>query len=139
MKSFSELIELKTFEERFRYLSLTGIVGDRTFGHERWMNQKFYRSKEWLDVRNHVIARDTGCNLSMEGYDIHDRVIIHHMNPMTPNDIKQSLYVILNPEYLITTDHPTHNAIHYGGKVPNTPSYVPRTPNDTTPWRRNVQ
>lgn len=133
-KSYSELIRLKTFDERFDYLSLRGSVGDTTFGFERYLNQDFYRSYEWKHVRNTVIARDLGCDLALEGYEIYDRVIIHHMNPMTIEDIEDGNSDILDPEFLITTTHRTHNAIHFGDKNLLIPPLVERRPGDTVLW-----
>lgn len=134
--SYSRLARLSTFEERFDYLSLTGVVGDRTFGGERWMNQDFYRSHQWKQVRNYVIARDMGCDLGVEGYEIFDKVIIHHMNPMSRDQVSNGDPVILDPEYLITVTHNTHNAIHYGDKQMLPSLLVERRPGDTDLWKR---
>lgn len=134
--SYSRLARLSTFEERFDYLSLTGVVGDRTFGGERWMNQDFYRSHQWKQVRNYVIARDMGCDLGVEGYEIFDKVIIHHMNPMSRDQVSNGDPVILDPEYLITVTHNTHNAIHYGDKRMLPSLLVERRPGDTDLWAR---
>lgn len=135
IRSYSELSSLATYEERFDYLQLRGKVGGETFGFERWINQRFYRSTQWKQVRNHVIARDLGNDLGSEGFPIFDRIIIHHMNPMTPEDIVDGNPDILNPEYLITTNHNTHNAIHYGDKTLLPGIALERTPGDTTLWR----
>jgi hypothetical protein len=132
--TYGELTRLPTFEERFEYLSLKGVVGEATFGFDRWMNQKFYRSAEWLHIRDFVIARDRGCDLAVEGHDIHDRIIIHHMNPMSARDIQHSNEDILNPKFLISTTHRTHNAIHYGDASLLRKDYVPRRPGDTKLW-----
>lgn len=134
-RSYDELVRLETFEERFRYLALSGSVGHATFGHERWMNQQFYTSRQWKQVRQHVIARDLGCDLGCEGYDIFDRIYIHHLNPMTPDAIEHGDPSILDPNNLITTTHRTHNAIHYGDErqLPRQ-TYVERTPGDTKLW-----
>jgi hypothetical protein len=132
--SYSQLARLSTFEERFDYLSLTGVVGDRTFGGERWMNQDFYRSLQWKQVRNHVIARDMGCDLGVEGYEIFDKVIIHHMNPMSRDQVANGDPITLDPEYLITVTHNTHNAIHYGDKRMLPSLMVERHPGDTNLW-----
>jgi len=134
--TYSRLARLSTFEERFDYLSLTGVVGDRTFGGERWMNQDFYRSHQWKQVRNYVIARDMGCDLGVEGYEIFDKVIIHHMNPMSRDQVSNGDPVILDPEYLITVTHNTHNAIHYGDKQMLPSLLVERRPGDTDLWKR---
>lgn len=135
MRTYSELCELPTFEDRFRYLQLNGVVGEDTFGFDRYLNQVFYRSAEWKRVRDMVIVRDNGCDLAMEGYDIHGRILIHHMNPVSLRDINDRNEDLLNPEYLITTTHQTHNAIHYGDEslLPRGP--IERKPFDTCPWK----
>lgn len=133
-RSYSELSQLETIEERYDYLRLRGAVGAPTFAHERWMNQRFYRSAEWRRVRDHVIARDEGCDLGVEGFEIYDRPYIHHMNPMTANDLKRSNIEILNPEYLITVSMRTHNAIHYGDESLLPPVPIVRRPGDTKLW-----
>lgn len=114
LRSYSEVRRFITLEERYDYLALNGEVGRATFGFERYANQRFYSSREWRQVRHFVIARDLGCDLGIENFEIHDRIIIHHMNPMTVDDIRTKGDHILDPEYLITTTHQTHNAIHYG-------------------------
>lgn len=134
IKTYSELRRLATIEERFRYLTLRGNVGESTFGFERYINQAFYRSTEWRSIRRDVIVRDNGCDLGVDGYDIHDRVIIHHMNPMTVDDVRHGNSDILNPEYLITTSHQTHNAIHYGDESLLPREFVERKPGDTKLW-----
>jgi hypothetical protein len=134
VKSYSELIRLNTIEERFRYLSLRGVVGDMTFGFDRYLNQQFYRSKQWRDIRNHIIVRDNGCDLGVEDYEIHDRIYIHHMNPMTVNDIVDDDPSILDPEFLIAVTHRTHNAIHYGDESLLPRQLVERRPGDTKLW-----
>jgi hypothetical protein len=133
-RTYSELRRIETFEERFRYLSLRGRVGESTFGFDRWMNQEFYRSREWKQIRHHVIARDYGCDLGIEGYEIHSGLYIHHMNPMQVSDIAHGDEHILNPEYLITTSHPTHNAIHYGDERLLPRPFEPRRRGDTKLW-----
>lgn len=134
-RSYSELRRLDTFEERFRYLMLRGQVGYATFGWDRWMNQQFYTSTEWKHVRQQVIARDRGCDLGVEGFEIHDRVYIHHMNPMTKEDITHGNDDILNPEFLISVTHKTHNAIHYGDEsILQRRTLVERRPGDTKLW-----
>lgn len=134
IRRYSELRRLDTFEDRFEYLKLRGGVGEKTFGFERYLNQQFYRSAEWKRTRQIVIARDNGLDLGFEGYEIYDRIIIHHMNPMTIEDVESGSDDILNPEYLITTTHMTHNAIHYGdiGLIPK--PLVARQPGDTKLW-----
>lgn len=134
IRTYSQLKLLTTFEERFNYLKLSGGVGVETFGHERYMNQQFYRSREWRDLRHTVIARDEGCDLGIPGYEIFDRPIVHHMNPMNPDDIEHGNSDILNPEYLILVTHQTHNAIHYGDASQLTPTFVERRPGDTRLW-----
>lgn len=134
MKSYSELSRLHTFDERFLYASLDGSVGEETFGWERQLNQTFYKSAEWLRVRHHVIARDLGMDLGIDGYAITDRPIIHHLNPITKEDIYDRNLAILNPEFLITVSHRTHNAIHYGNQVNPRQDYVERRPGDTKLW-----
>lgn len=136
IRTYSELITLPTFEERFRYLQLNGQVGVDTFGFDRYMNQAFYKSREWKDIRDHVIVRDNGCDLGVEGYEIHGRILIHHMNPILPKDIQLSTDFLLDPEYLISTVLNTHNAIHYGDENLIIKAPIERTKNDTCPWRR---
>ena len=135
IRCYSELIEIPTFEERFRYLQLKGFVGQDTFGFDRYMNQAFYQSKEWKRVRDFVILRDNGCDLGVDGYTIYGKILIHHMNPITAKDITSMSDYLMNPEYLISVTHTTHNAIHYGDEnlIPKGP--IIRTPNDTCPWR----
>lgn len=134
IRSYSELRRLDTLEERFEYLRLGGYVGDKTFGFDRWINQRFYTSPQWRQVRNHIISRDDGCDLGVKGFEIHSRLYIHHLNPMTRADITEGDESILDPEYLITTTHITHNAIHYGDArlLPRVP--VERRPGDTKLW-----
>jgi hypothetical protein len=134
LKRFAELRRYSTLKERFDYLSLRGHVGDTTFGFDRYMNQQFYRSREWRSVREVVILRDNGCDLGVEGYEIHDRIIIHHMNPMTVADIETGDASILDPEFLITVTHQTHNAIHYGDERLLPQPFVDRRPGDTKLW-----
>lgn len=136
IKCYSELILLPTFQERYRYLKLDGVVGKETFGFDRYMNQFFYRSPEWRRVRDIVIARDYGCDLGIAGREIFRRPIIHHMNPIRPEDIRERLDMILDPEYLITTIHETHQAIHYGDEHLLMAEPVERKPNDTCPWKK---
>lgn len=130
----SELVQLGSFNDRFEYLKLGGSIGRSTFGFDRHINQRFYASRQWQDVRQYVIYRDNGCDLGVEGYEIHDAPLIHHMNPMSIEDILHGEEWILDPEFLITTTHDTHNAIHYGAKKLY-PRVVPeRVPNDTKLW-----
>lgn len=137
IKTYPELISLPTFEERYQYLKLSGNVGEDTFGFDRYLNQKFYRSAEWKRIRDEVIIRDNGCDLGIEDRVIYGKVLIHHMNPIRLNDIRYVTDRLLNPEYLICVTHNTHNAIHYGDEsliIKSTP--IIRTPNDTCPWKR---
>lgn len=134
IRSYTELAKLKTFEERFHYLRLNGRVGDPTFGYDRWINQQFYTSAQWKNIRHYVINRDEGCDLGIEGYEIHARPVIHHMNPMTVEDIKHHDESILDPEFLIMTSHTTHNAIHYGDERQLPRLFVERKPGDTKLW-----
>lgn len=137
IRTYSELIKLKTFKDRFEYLKLDGIVGEETFGFDRYMNQIFYKSREWTSIRRAVIIRDNGCDLGVEGYEIHGKILIHHMNPINLSDIVHKTDELLNPDYLITTVLSTHNAIHYGDAslLPALP--IERRANDTCPWKRN--
>lgn len=134
IRTYSELRRRETLEDRFNYLKLHGQVGDATFGFDRFLNQRFYASHEWKQVRHHVIVRDNGCDLGVDGYEIHDRIYIHHMNPMTVSDLVEFNREILDPEYLIAVTHTTHNAIHYGDAnlLPKLP--IERRPGDTKLW-----
>lgn len=134
-KTYSELIKLKTFKERYEYLRLDSLIGEETFGFDRYMNQKFYKSKEWKRIRDQVIVRDNGCDLGVEGYEISGRILIHHMNPILLKDIQTLSEFLLNPEYLICTTLDTHNAIHYGDSNLLVIEPIERTKNDTCPWR----
>lgn len=136
IKTYSELIQIPTFEERFRYLQLKGRVGEDTFGFDRYLNQKFYRSAEWRRVRDQVIFRDNGCDLGIEGREIYGKVLIHHMNPITEKDIIYMTDALMNPEYLICVTHETHNAIHYSDEKLLMKEPVVRFKNDTCPWKR---
>lgn len=133
-RSYSELRSIKTFEERYKYLRLKGSVGTTTFGFDRYINQRFYTSTQWKHVRDTVIVRDNGCDLGVEGREIFDRIIIHHMNPISLDDFKEDNVDILEPEYLISTVLKTHNAIHYGDASLLTPDFVERRPGDTNSW-----
>lgn len=134
IRRYSELRRLETFEERFKYLSLHGEVGRSTFGFDRYMNQEFYRSQEWRQLRHRVIVRDMASDLGVEGYEIHNQILIHHMNPMVADDIRHGNPDMLNPEFLITTTLRTHNAIHFGDERQLPKPYVPRRPGDTKLW-----
>lgn len=137
LRCYSELIKLKTFEERFEYLKLDGKVGEETFGFDRWLNQAFYKSKEWQMIRDDVIARDLGCDLGIQDREIIDEIIlIHHMNPISKEDIINKTDFLLNPKYLITTIDNTHRAIHYGNEEMLYKPPIERFKNDQCPWRR---
>lgn len=137
IKTYSELIAIPTFEQRYEYLRLGGTIGEETFGYDRWLNQVFYKTREWRDFRRNIIVRDMGCDLGISDREIHGTILIHHINPISINDIRnRRLEAILNPENAICTSHNTHNAIHYGDdsllvKVP-----IARSRNDTCPWRQ---
>lgn len=135
MRSYRELVRLKTFDERFDYLRLSGLVGAETFGFERYLNQTLYNSSKWRRLRNQIIVRDGGCDLGLEGYEIPGIIIVHHMNPISVDDLKEFSEDVFNPENLICVSPTTHNAIHYGDKdlIPQLP--VERRPGDTCPWK----
>lgn len=135
IRTYSELARLPTFEERYQYLRLSGAVGKETFGFDRYLNQAFYRSPEWKAVRDQVIIRDEGCDLGIQGKEIQGRVLIHHMNPITAEDIRARSEFLLDPEFLITTVHSTHQAIHYGDESLLVFAPIARSRNDTCPWR----
>ncbi len=135
IRTYSDLIRLDTFEDRFRYLSLKGTVGNATFGFDRWLNQQFYTSREWKRARRDAIARDLGCDLAMPDYEIHSKLVVHHMNPLIVDDLVNGEAAALDLEFLITTTHQTHNAIHYGDESLLVQPVVERRPGDTTPWR----
>ena len=135
IKTYSEMITLPTFEQRFEYLKLDGFVGRETFGYDRYLNQILYTSYEWKKIRQEIIIRDNGCDLGCEGYEIHGRILIHHINPITLEDIQKRNLMIFDPENLITTVHNTHNAIHYGDRDLLTIAPTERSKNDTCPWR----
>lgn len=135
IRTYTELIRIEDFVERYEYLRLRGEVGVATFGWERWLNQELYKSSKWRRVRDKVIIRDMGCDLAHPDFQIEDRIIIHHMNPLTPEDIENDVDEIYEPEFLICTSHMTHNAIHYGDQklLPQLPAE--RFPGDTCPWK----
>lgn len=135
IRTYSDLLSLKTFRDRYEYLSLGGVVGKETFGFDRFMNQAFYKSPEWKSVRDFVIVRDNGCDLGVEGHEIRGTIYIHHMNPILPKDIETQSDFLLNPEFLITTILSTHNAIHYGDASLIIQAPIERARNDTCPWR----
>ena len=137
IKTYSQLITLPTFIERYKYLTLEGVVGDETFGFDRYLNQIFYKSIEWKSVRDHVIVRDNGCDLGIEDRIIGERILVHHMNPIRVEDIKSRSEFLLDPEYLICVSKNTHNAIHYGDSELLITEPIERSKNDTCPWRQN--
>ena len=137
IRTYSEVITLPTFEERYRYLRIGGKVGAETFGFDRWLNQMFYqKDDEWAAIRDYVIVRDNGCDLAMPDRQIETRILVHHMNPITRDDIIRRTKYLLDPEYLICTIKNTHDAIHYGDESKLILAPVERTRNDTCPWRR---
>lgn len=133
-RTYSELSQLETFDERFQYLRLDGLVGEITFGFDRWMNQRFYKSREWLSAKEFVIVRDNGCDLGIPGTEIYHGLCIHHMNPISPEDIAHARQWIIDPEYLITTSLRTHNAIHYGNENLLQKGPTIRRSGDTNLW-----
>ena len=136
MRCYSELIKLPTFKERFEYLKLDGRVGEETFGYDRYLNQAFYHSDEWQSIRNRVILRDEGCDLGMMDHELYGKIYIHHMNPISADDIIHASDYLTNPEYLICCSHNTHNAIHYGDETLLITAPVERTPFDMCPWKK---
>lgn len=136
IRTYKDLITLQTFQERFEYLKLDGVVADDTFGFDRYLNQQFYKSQKWKRLRNEIIIRDDGCDLGDERYPIHGKIFIHHINPVSQKDILYNTDMLLNPDYLICTSFETHNAIHYGDPniIPHD-DLIERTPNDTCLWR----
>lgn len=136
IRTYTELCRFRTFEERFEYLKLNGQVGEDTFGFDRYLNQIFYKNPEWRILRNEIIVRDLGCDLGIEGREIHGIIIIHHMNPITKEDILNASDFLLNPNYLITVSKNTHDAIHYGSSEILIKDPIIRTANDTCPWKK---
>ena len=134
IKSYRELRKLKTFQERYNYLKMDGVVGQETFGFDRYLNQTLYKSRVWKVARNVAIMRDESRDLGIEGHEIHDKIIIHHMNPITVEDVEKFNDIIFDPDYLICTSLTTHNAIHYGDESQLSIPLEERTPNDTCPW-----
>lgn len=134
IRMYSELTRIEEFEDRYKYLALHGSVGDATFGFDRYINQMFYTSTQWRQTRHYVIVRDNGCDLGVEGHEIYDRIYIHHMNPLTPEAIRHGDEAILDPEFLISTTHQTHNAIHYGDISLLPRPVIARRPGDTKLW-----
>lgn len=134
IRTYSELARLQTFEDRYEYLRLGGHVGEATFGFDRWINQEFYKSREWKHIRNQVVLRDQGCDLGVPGHEINGGLLVHHMNPMSSDDIVHGEEWILDPQYLITTTKDTHNAIHYGDRKLLRKPFAPRRAGDTSLW-----
>ena len=135
IRTYSELITIPTFEERFEYLQLKGSVGKDTFGYDRYLNQVLYRSPEWKRLRNRIIIRDDGCDLACDGYDVYGKVLIHHLNPITVEDVLARSRKVFDPDNLVCVSHNTHNAIHYGDVDLLVTGPIIRTKNDTCPWR----
>jgi hypothetical protein len=134
IRTYRELSRLETFEERYRYLALRGTSGESTFGFDRWINQRFYRSQEWKHVRDQVIVRDNGCDLAVPGYEIHSGLLVHHMNPISVRDLQGGETWIIDPNYLVVTSLQTHNAIHYGDETLLPRGPVVRKRGDTKLW-----
>ena len=135
IRTYSELITIPTFEERFEYLQLKGSVGKDTFSYDRYLNQVLYRSPEWKRLRNQIIIRDAGCDLACDGYDVYGKVLIHHLNPITVEDVLARSRKVFDPDNLVCVSHSTHNAIHYGDMDLLVTEPIIRTKNDTCPWR----
>lgn len=135
IRTYSELITIPTFEERFEYLQLKGSVGKDTFSYDRYLNQVLYRSPEWKRLRNQIIIRDDGCDLACDGYDVYGKVLIHHLNPITVEDVLTRSRKVFDPDNLVCVSHSTHNAIHYGDVDLLVTGPIIRTKNDTCPWR----
>lgn len=134
IRTYSDLVKLQTFEDRYKYLKLNGIVGSSTFGFDRWLNQVLYKTTRWKKSRNDVIIRDNALDLGVDGYDIYDKILVHHMNPITIQDVEDNNSIIYDPEYLICTSLKTHNAIHFGDEKQLVETVVVRRKNDTAPW-----
>lgn len=135
IRTYSEMMSFGSFLDRFRYLKLDGRIGEETFGYDRYLNQKFYKTPEWRQLRDHLIVRDLGCDLSHPDFEIGGKILIHHMNPITVTDILDRSDYLMNPEYLVCVSHNTHQAIHYGDESLLITEPIVRTPNDTCPWR----
>lgn len=138
LRTYSELLQYHSFQDRFNYLSLKGTVAEQTFGFDRYLNQRFYKSKEWKSIREKVIIRDNGCDLGVQDFPIYGNIIIHHMNPVSLEELSNNIQMVLNPEYLICVSLDTHNAIHYGdASIINKYNTVERCAGDTILWARN--
>ncbi len=138
IKTYSELITYSTFEERYRYLRIGGAVGKETFGYDRYLNQILYTSPEWRSFRKEIIVRDNGCDLGCEGFDIHSRILVHHIDPITADDVLNRDQKIFDPDNVICTSHNTHQAIHYGDENLLITMPMERSKNDTCPWKSNL-
>ena len=136
IRTYHDLIQIPSFLERYEYLKIGGVVGETTFGYERYLNQMLYSSRKWKDARNRVLIRDDGCDMGLADYPIGDKIYVHHMNTITPEMVEENDPVLFEPEFLICVSYQTHNAIHYGDKslLPQEP--IQREPNDTCPWRK---
>lgn len=134
-RNYKELNKMKTFKERYLYLKLSGVVGESTFGYDRYLNQTLYKSKEWHTIRNEIIIRDNGCDLGCEGFEIYGKILIHHIEPITPDDILKRHPKVLDPNNLISTSFDTHTAIHYGDESILATEPIERSANDTIPWK----
>lgn len=139
IRTYSELIMLPTFEERYEYLKLEGVVGVSTFGHDRFLNQLIYKTSRWQKLRDQIIIRDNGCDLAVEGFEIFDRIYVHHMNPFLVEDVLEDLEALYDPEFLICTTFRTHNAIHYGDRNQLAVLLPKRYQHDTVPWKNNTK
>lgn len=135
-KSYSRVVRLNSFEERFEYLKLKGSVGEETFGFDRYLNQMLYRCGEWKLTRDKIIVRDNGCDLGVPGFEIYGKILVHHINPITLDDIKLRRDCVFDPDNLICTSQLTHNAIHYGDEKQLIRTPIERRMNDTCPWRQ---
>ena len=135
MKNYQTLIRLDTFEERFNYLALDGIVGEDTFGTRRYLNQTFYSSSDWHHFRDQIIVRDMGCEMALEGHEIFESIVIHHINPLRIEDLLNGSANLMDPDNVVCVSDRLHRAIHYGSIQLVLPMYISRTPNDTCPWR----
>lgn len=134
IKTYTDLSKIDSFMDRYRYLRIGGSVGGETFGYDRWVNQRFYTSRQWKLIRDYVITRDLGCDLGIPDMEIGGKILVHHMNPLTVEDLQNGNEAVLDPEFLITVSHGTHNAIHYGDERLLDKAFEPRSPGDTSLW-----
>lgn len=135
IRTYSELVSFQTFMDRYNYLKLSGRVGIETFGFDRYLNQVLYRSRRWRELRPKIIIRDNACDMALDGYEIFDRIIIHHMNPISIEDIEEDNDDIFNPEFLVCVSLSTHNPIHFGNELKEPKPIIQRRPNDMCPWK----